>query len=81
MCIRDSETSTGLDAEIEVSEEGQVYQVTVGDTTLGAAELAAIDLTVEIDEELATNGRNTCANVSGFVFSTPTVEDADESDE
>lgn len=75
-----TEASQDVDVELEVSDVGAVHQVRLGQLTVSAEQLAAIDLTVAIDEEVAARGQGTCAVAARYLFETaqaPAAEDTE----
>lgn len=76
-----TETSENAGLEVEVSEAGLIHRVRVGQTTVSAEDLAAIDLEIEIDEDLVRRGSSTCNLTAGFGFAPPvTAEPVEEAD-
>ena len=77
--VSTAETSQGANVEIEVSETGAVHGVRSGDASLSVEQLAAIDISVERQED-AVAGGTTCAEAGSLIFSSPeasTDEDAE----
>ncbi len=76
--VTTTETSQGTDVEIEVSDTGLVHQVRAGTTNVSAQQLAAIDLTIEIDEEARRRGGATCNEANAFSIANPAPDEATE---
>lgn len=68
--VSTTETPQGLDAEISVSEFGNVHQVRIGESIISGSTLAAINVTADVNPE-AEGGESVCAQSSQVALTAP----------